>query len=314
MRVLALDFGGTKVMGGIVDSSGKILYKRTAATDISGGPEGFLLWLASFGREIIAESKAGGKTIGSIGITVPGLADSGKGTMVYGPHTGWRDVPFGAVIGEEFRLPVRVQNDVNACALAEMRFGCARGIGDFIWITVSTGIGGGIVVNGSLYEGSSGIAGEFGHLSVADDGPKCDCGSYGCVEALASGTAVARRARELQETGAAFVDLKPSEISAEIVAKAAFDGDAAALAIYEDAGFYLGKAISFAINILNPAMVIIGGGVARSASLFMPALRAAMEPRVISRANKRVPVAVTALGYEAGLMGAAAIALDACPV
>jgi len=303
--VLAIDIGGTKSLIGIVDENGDCLASKQIPTRVEEGYNVVFKRVIALADEITGN---GGFDVKAVGISVPGMVDSRIGTLIYAPYSGWRDVPVKQIAERHMGLPAFVANDVNACALGEMVFGAARGLRDFAWMTISTGIGGGIVIDGRIYEGGRCVAGEFGHLVVEDDGPVCGCGNRGCLEACASGTAIAARASEAVASGEETVMCEP--LSAKSVAEAARKGDDVAKRIFEKEALYLGKAFSWIINILNPEMLVIGGGVALAADLFLPHARQICKERVISEANKGIPIVVTKLGYNAGLIGAAALALD----
>jgi glucokinase len=244
-----------------------------------------------------------------MGATIPGLADPTRGLWVEASFSGIRDFPFGPVMEQEFGLPVSIDNDCNACALAERVFGCCRGVDDFIWITVSNGIGGCVFLKGAPYAGGSGNAGEIGHV-VVEEGPAarpCKCGSAGCVEMHASGPAVATNYLSLG--GAQCIAGEPP--SAKSIEALARGGDKTALAAYELEGLYLGRAVAAAVNLLNPRKVVIGGGVSLGFDLFWPSLERTLRSRIYRRANPSLIVEPTALGYNAALLGAAALAFAA---
>ncbi len=290
----AVDFGGTKLMVGLVSEEGQVLVSETVPTPRALGPEGVADAAAAMLRQVAGSRLADCVGVGS---TVPGLADGARGVMRYAPAHGWRDVPWAAMLSERLGLPARIANDVNACALAEQRFGAARGVSNLVWMTVSTGVGGGLVLNGEIFEGGGGIAGELGHLVVQEGGPRCGCGNRGCLEAVAAGPAILRRAQEaglnVPDTGA--------------VAQLAREGNPVAIKVMEETGLYLGRAIAFCYNILDPDLVVIGGGVSRSIDLMLPVMTQAVRERAILLPERPPRIEVTALGYEAALIGAAAL-------
>lgn len=304
-QVLAIDIGGTKVLGGVVNEEGQVLATEQIPSRVEEGPRQLFRRIYEVSEKVLSRAQL---SVSAVGVTAPGMVDSRTGTLIYAPFSGWRDVAVGERIARHFGLPTRVANDVNACALAEQRFGVAAGLRHFAWMTISTGIGGGIVIGGEIYEGGGLVAGEFGHLVVEDDGPLCGCGTRGCLEACASGTAIARMAKEAIEAGTETSIAPP--VTAAAVADAARKGDSLARSIFAKQAFYLGKALSWIINILNPEMVVLGGGVVRAADLFLPRAREICRQRVISQSNKEVPIVETGLGYQAGLIGAASLVLD----
>jgi glucokinase len=248
----------------------------------------------------------------AIGATIPGLADAKQGLWVEASFSGIRNLPFAEIMEKEFGLPVKVENDVNACAMAERHFGCCGGPGyekvdDFLWITVSNGIGGCVFANGKLYQGACGNAGEIGHVIVEEglNARPCKAGHRGCAEMHASGRALAKNYLALG--GSWAIDgLVPDAKAIDALAR---KGDAAAIAAYELEGLYLGRAIGAAVNLLNPAKVVIGGGVSLGYDLFKPALEASLEKHIYRNANPRLIVEPSPLGYNAALLGAAVLGL-----
>lgn len=322
MKILALDIGGSKVIGAIgtvedgssVGSrdtfrkkctldfiSRKELGHNTSQTELFEAIRG-VLPDASW----IAECDA-------VGVNIPGLTDQQTGTWVYAPFSGIRDVPIVSLLSkmlfssEMTPRPIGIDNDVNACALAEKLFGICSGINDFLWITVSNGIGGGLVLNGEVYRGSSGNAGEIGHFVLVENGVKCGCGNLGCLEAEAAGPAIARRYRNL--IAEKSINIPPGElakIDAEKIAELARNEDEIAMNVYQTTGHLLGKAASYAANLLNLEMIVLGGGVSGSFDLIFPEMMNAVERFCFAAANRNLRIEKTALGYEAALVGACA--------
>lgn len=297
MIAASIDFGGTKLMLGFVDEEGHILGQETFPTPKEQGPEG----VADFALEKLHRlGKARGigleRCVG-VGSTVPALASSKDGMLLYAPAHGWWDVPFARMLSERFHLPARIANDVNACALAEQRFGLGRQLRNFLWVTVSTGVGSALILEGQLYEGTNGLAGEIGHFVLEPQGYPCGCGMRGCVEAIAAGPAIHRRALEL---GVQAADAK------EVAQKAA-GGDERARQAIRASEDYLAQAFSYAVNLLDLDAVIVGGGV--SQSLDLPYIETCMRSMVIMRERRKVRVQATGLGYSAALVGAAALVL-----
>lgn len=294
----AVDFGGTKLMVGVVDAGGAILDHDALPTP-AGGP-GVVADEAA--RRLAGVCERLGirlDALTGVGSTVPALADGRTGTLLYAPAHGWRDVPFARMLEERTGLSARIANDVNACVLAEARFGVGQGVDDFVWATVSTGVGSGLRLAGRLYEGSGGLAGELGHVVVDEGGALCGCGNRGCLEASAAGPAIARRAREAGLD--ASTGLEVSEL--------ARGGDQVARGVMEQTGVFLGRGLAAFVNCLDPALIVLGGGVARSLDLFREPLERELRSRVIMPDERRVRIVPTALGYEAALIGAATLVL-----
>ena len=238
-------------------------------------------------------------SFGKCGIAIPGLTDSENGIWVYAPFSGIRNFPISKMLFEKLSLPIFIDNDVNACAVGEKKFGLCKNTDDFIWITVSNGIGGSIFSGGALMKGHNGTAGEIGHIKVNENGRLCGCGAYGCLEAEAAGPAIS----------AYFKSSTELSKSAKEIAELAKSGNDAALAVYEEAGYKIGIAVSASANILNPEKIVFGGGVSTDFELLLPGILRASEKYLFSAANPSLSYEKTALGYNAALLGAAALAL-----
>ena len=297
-KVLAVDIGGSKIMMGCVDADGQILGKTKI--DLSGGVT----------QESLTNAvKQGGdsldlRDIAAVGVNIPGLADVKNGIWVHAPYSGVSDYPVVQEFKKIFGVPVYIENDVNACALAEKLFGLCKNINDYLWITVSNGIGGSVVLNGRLYGGHAGNAGEIGHFTVEEkDGFKCGCGNTGCLEAQAAGPGIAKLY--------GLFSGKPitPEMRSKEVGELARAGDVHAAAAFEKSGYYIGKALSYAVNFVNPEAVILGGGVMLDDELIMPAIETNFKRFVFEKANKDIKIVKTGLGYDAALLGAATLAI-----
>ena len=306
--VLAIDIGGSKIMAGVVGADGTV---RSAVTLPLGDMltrtpscqdrrRELFLAVLQVARAALDHTPADAP--GCVGVSVPGLADPDRGVWEYSSFSGIADFHVAEALTHELGLPVHIENDVKACALGEQRFGCCAGVRDYLWVTVSNGVGGCAVVDGTILRGARNHAGEIGHLTVVDDGYPCQCGSRGCTEAYAAGPAIARRYHEIAGPQAPSLD-------AEAIAARAGRGDVAARKVFADTGVYLGKAIAAAVNMLNPELVVLGGGVAQSLDLFGPELRRTFDAQVFRQANPQVTIRATALGYQASLIGAAAVGL-----
>jgi glucokinase len=299
---IAVDIGGSKFMAGLVSSSGEILrMERHQWTELS--PKGAVEDIKRAVHALLAAHPQYRPIV--MGATIPGLADPERGLWVEASFSGIRELPFVSLMEAEFGLPVKIENDGNACAKAERLFGCCKGVDHFIWMTVSNGIGGSIFANGSLYSGSCGNAGEIGHV-IVEEGPNarpCKCGLSGCAEMHASGPGLARNYLSLG--GKPEIDGEaPTAKTIDALARA---GDKTAIEAYELEGLYLGRAIGAAVNLINPQKVVIGGGVSLGFDLFWPSLSKTLETHVYRNANPGLVVEPTALGYNAGLLGAAAL-------
>ena len=302
MKILAIDIGGSQFRTAVATVSG---------SDLEFAPASRRLLTSDCTKEqlfaMLDESIAESATDGDyerIGVTIPGLADPATGMWVYACFSGIRNVPIVQILSEKYgNKPVFIANDVNACALAERYFGVCKKTKDFLWITVSNGIGGGLVLNGEVYSGHFGNAGEIGHFCVVEEsGFRCGCGNSGCLEAEAAGPGIARRY-------AAMMKKDSLDASAKQIAELAKGGDEVAKSVFETTGRLIGKAASFAVNLLNLEKVVIGGGVSNAFDLLLPSMDASFREKVFRDANPKTVFERTGLGCDAGLAGAVALAM-----
>lgn len=312
--VLGIDLGGTKILTAAVNARGKILsrdYHPTPAKDCPAVIRGIL---NSANRAL--KQAGGANEISAAGIGAAGLSNPETGILFTSPNLPQcRDFPLRDDIEKGLGVKAFLTNDANAAALGELCFGAGRGAHNFIYITISTGIGGGIIIADRLYTGSSGVAGEVGHMTIAAEGPPCHCGNRGCWEALASGSALAREARQKISQGAktSILDYAGGDINrvtAETVQQAAEQGDALAEELIAQTGYYFGVGLANLINIFNPELIAIGGGLSNMGDrLLKPAFRVA-EERSFRQAFQRVRLARTELGPNSGILGAATYAFQ----
>ena len=300
--VLAVDIGGSKLLAGIVDPCGNIL--DTYRVEFLKTPDREIVVnaVAEAADKLLKGGAVGAGRIGKVGINIPGLADSKNGIWVDAPFSGIKNFNIAEEIGDMLSLPVYIENDVNSCALAEKYYGICKNTEDYIWITISNGIGGSIVTSGNLYTGFSGNAGEIGHLVVENDPElafKCGCGNTGCLEAMAAGPAIARWYQRFESD-------KPA-LSSKDVGEYAKQGDLNAVKAFNMAAHYLAKGISYAVNLLNPEKVVLGGGVTMDYDLWKYAFISELKKFTFNKANQDLSVELTGLGYNAALLGAAAI-------
>jgi len=304
----AVDLGGTKVRAVVADGSGRVLGDDIRLSGAADGLEAVLGRMvesldAALGRAGVERERLAG-----LGIASPGAVDVERGVVPNAPQLpGWRDVPLARLMAERVGVPAILENDASAAALGEHRFGAGRGSRHMLYITVSTGLGGGIIIHGELYRGKSGAAGELGHMIIDIDGPPCGCGARGCLEALASGTAIARRGERLAESGDSPVlaRLRGQEgpVTAEMMKRAADMGDAASREAFREAGHYLGVALAGYVNIFDPEVIVIGGGVANAGDLLMDQAQVTMESLAMNQPLKGVRLVVSELGEFSGAMG-----------
>lgn len=311
----AVDLGGSKILSVVADARGKVVSRDLRDTLAAQGPEAVIREILGSLRQVIAEAGVKASRIGGIGLGAPGVLSPEMGVVFTSPNLpGWQDVPLRDIVAREMGLPVWLINDAKAAALGELSFGAARGARNFIYVTISTGIGGGIVIDGKIYSGAGGTAGEVGHMTIADDGPRCTCGNRGCWEQMASGTALAREAKRRIGEGAVSVILEYAggdieRVTAETVSLAFDRGDALARELVARASHYLGVGFANLVNIFNPELIVVGGGLANMGDkLFVPAYREAGQ-RAFKESYRAVRFARAELGADAGVLGAAALAL-----
>jgi len=266
-------------------------------------------------RELVNESGVSWSKIQGIGVGISGIVDHRKGICLFWPNVeGWENVPLRKIMEEEFQVPVVVDDSARTMALAERWCGVARDIENFIFVNVGIGVGAAIFFHGQLYRGTSGTAGELGHTTVREKGPRCSCGNYGCLETLISGPAIARRAREALREGVISLIDKLTEgnhakITPEVVVEAARRGDKLAFNLMEKTGEYLGIAVANAINLFNPELVVIGAGVSRAGDLILDPLRRTVKARALESASRKAKIVISKLGDEAGALGGAILVL-----
>lgn len=271
---IGIDIGGTKTSVSFGNTDGKIFRRTVFPTK---GAQTTLAQVKKIIRGYLKKYDKNLKKTRGIGISAAGPLDLKKGVLINPPNMpSWRNVPLKKIFSRSFALAVVVDNDANSAALAEQTFGAGKNMKNLFYYTVSTGIGGGLIINGEIYHGASFDAGEIGHSVVLPGGPKCMCGKCGCLEALASGTAIARIAREKATKNSLILKLagQKKNIDAIIVAQAAKKGDRLARSIYQQAAFYLGLSVTNVIQIINPEMIVIGGGVSKAGKiLFEPLIK-----------------------------------------
>lgn len=291
-NIFAVDIGGSKLICGIVTTEGTII--KTYRFDYPNGVTiDQILNLISNCRNSSAEYECI-----ACCAAIPGLTEPESGVWRYSPFSGISDIPMAEHLKKITGLPSFIDNDVNLCALAEAYYGACRNTKDFLWVTVSNGIGGGLILNGELYHGTGMCAGEIGHLIVEEhDGLPCGCGRTGCLEAMASGASFTPRYERL--TG-----IRKTAAEIALLAK---NGDEAAIKTFTDAGRYIGKAAAIAVNLLNLDTVVIGGGVSNSFEILKPSLEKAFLEHVFLQANPNAKVIKTQVGYYAALIGCAAL-------
>ena len=315
--VVGIDLGGTKINTALVDSTGHIVNQDYRETRAAEGQAVVIERMVDAAFRVMAGAGVVPTQVRAVGVGAPGPIDSRVGTVVAPPNLpGWVSVPLGQRIAAAVGIRTFLENDANAAALGEYRFGAGRGTRHMVYVTVSTGIGGGFIIDGKLYSGATGGAAELGHTVILPRGPRCGCGRQGCLEALASGTAIAREGAELVARGIStrLTDLAegdPARVTAKLVALAAAEGDTEARSIIEEAMMYLGLGLGNLVNLMNPEMLVIGGGLANLGEVLFEPVRRFVRQRAFSPAAEVVRIVPAELGDTAGVLGAAAVAMAA---
>ena len=307
---IGVDIGGTKVAAGVVDEHGAIV-----ATSRRDTPSQDPSKIEEIIGDVVRELQAA-HDVEAVGVGAAGFVDAARSTVIFAPNLAWRDEPLRAAVEARCGLPVVVENDANAAAWAEARFGAGRGQDYLVILTLGTGLGGGLVIDGQLYRGRLGIAAEFGHLTVEPGGRRCGCGGRGCWERYASGRALVREAQELASISPAIaarlLELaggRPEAITGLAVTQAAQDGDEAALEAFRVVGTWLGHGMASLAAVLDPGMFVLGGGVSAAGELVREPAARTLQERITARAYREVPgVRLAELGPEAGIVGAADLA------
>jgi glucokinase len=306
---VGVDIGGTKVAAGVVDEDGHVVdreYRPTPGTDVAA-TEAVIVEVVS--------ALCGRHEVCAVGVGAAGWIGTDRATVLFSPHLAWRDEPLRAALRDRIQLPLVIENDANASAYAEYRFGAGRGEPVVVCVTLGTGIGGGLVIDGAVYRGAFGVAAEYGHMTLVPDGRLCACGNRGCWEMYASGRALARDARELAAMSPAIAGGLveraggASLITGPQVTAAAADGDPAAISICTDMGRWLGRGLASLAAALDPSVFVIGGGVAVAGELLLRPAREEFEHTLTGRGFRPIArVTAAALGADAGLVGAADLA------
>ncbi len=317
--IIGIDVGGTKVAGGLVTQKGRLIESQIVPTHADKGFRKSYAQITNLIGRLLSAA-GGADNVKGIGICAPGPLNPKTGVILNPPNLpGWRNIELARMVTREFGLPSRVENDANAAGLAEVLFGAAVGYKDVFYVTVSTGIGTGIIINRKIYHGKNGIAGEGGHVSIDYHSPyRCGCGTLGCIEALAAGPGMARRARVMleQEHGLSSVlrDLvggHAEQITPLMIQEAAHDGDRVAKAVLDDTGFYLGVWLAGMITLFDPEAIVIGGGVSRIGKPLFDKIRETIPGHTINGFATETPILPAKLHTNVGIYGAASVFLPA---
>lgn len=311
--VIGVDLGGTQVRAALCDSSGRLLARAAYPAPAVEGPEAVFARIVETIREVAGDFSG----VRRIGLCAPGPVDPRRGIVLESPNLpGMVNFPMKERLEDEFHLPAFAGNDANLAGLAEQRYGAGRGVAHMLYMTISTGIGGGIIADGQLFLGWRGLAGEVGHQTLEAHGPLCNCGNIGCLEVLAAGPAIARDARDALHAGRESImrDLAgghPDQVTTAIVVQGAREGDALARELLDRAGFYIGLGIVNLLHIVDTQLFVLGGGVAIHAWDFLyPRMVRTLDAHAFPSMRKGVSIVPAELGDDAGLLGAAALAMD----
>ncbi|WP_181392004.1 ROK family protein [Deinococcus irradiatisoli] len=309
--VLALDVGGTKLAAGLVSEGGELLESLREPTRLDTGPQGVTRQLVALAHRLLERSAL---PVVGVGVGCGGPLDTALGLIKSPPNLpGWTDYPLTRRLEEALQLPVWLDNDANAAALAEFSFGAGRGCREMVYLTISTGIGGGLILGGHLYTGKSGNAGELGHIQVVYDGERCNCGGQGCLEQYASGSSIARRARQLAaehpESLLWQLEPDPAGITAHTILRALEAGDVVVRGFWDQTIQYLAAGVSSVVHTFDPQRVVIGGGITNFGEWLFGPLRQQVARRTMPPLWQGVEIVPAELGDQVGVYGAAAVAL-----
>lgn len=311
---LGIDLGGTKILALVGTDRGKTLGESLTPTP-SGSPEDVAEAMAQAARDAAQQAGVELSTIAGVGVAAAGGIQPSTGVVIESPNvSSLEGYSLVKLLHQHLAQPIVVVNDANAAALAEHRFGAGQGVSNLLYMTVSTGVGGGIIINGELYQGAHGLAAEVGHITVAANGPVCQCGRHGCLETMASGTALAREAQARLAAGEN--SLLPGisghqGVTAERVFEALAQNDALAQVVVEQGSFYLGIGLKSLVNVLNPDRIVIGGGLSNQWESYIAPAVEVMREQAFADMGKDLPVVPPSLGVQTGALGAIAVAANA---
>ena len=309
---LGVDLGGTNMRFGLVSGAGEVIARGWVATDVDEGVDAVISRIVTGAEDLTDKAKTRGHEITGIGIGVPGIISTG-GIVRLSPNLpGWVDIPLKGILEDRLKLPVEVENDANAYALGEYMHGAGRGSASMVCFTLGTGVGGGIILDGDVWRGADGMAGEVGHITVYPNGIKCNCGNTGCLEQYSSATAVVEKTLESLSKGAksslagAYRKDRAS-INARAIKDAAVSGDRLALWVYSGAGRALGIVAAGLINLLNIERIVVGGGMAGAWELLYEPLMSEVDKRAFKIPAERCGIVPGTLGDDAAIIGSASL-------
>lgn len=308
---VGVDLGGTTIKVGLCDENGKLLQTYEGPTGTEHGADVVLENIAQYVRKLVAESPYEWEQVAGIGAGIAGFMDIPEGFIKLSPNLGWRNVPVKKILEEKLGKTVKIDNDANVAALGEAWSGAGAGIPNVVCYTLGTGVGGGIIINGKIFQGYKGMAGELGHMTVVPDleAINCNCGLKGCLETVSSATGIIRMAKEAVERGEHTSLALVENIMAKEVFEAADSGDEVAIRIINRAALYLGKSMAAVSVVLNPQRFIVGGGVSKAGDILFDAIRKYFNEFAQESAREGVDIVPATLGNDAGVVGAAGLSL-----
>jgi len=312
--LIGVDLGGTNMRVGVVTSEGRMVHRLMLPTRVTLGLHMVVERIINAIQEVINQTIAQGKQIKGIGIGSPGTIDIQSGIIISSPNfPKWKQVPLKHMIEERLSIPTFMDNDANAFAFGEKWVGAGKEVQSLVCLTLGTGVGGGIILNGRIWHGADGMAAEIGHMTILPDGLKCNCGNYGCLESYASASSIVRRVCNAIQSGKLTMVLDYAKgnlekITSDLVYQAALKGDELAIHIMNETATFLGIGIANLINLLNPEMIVVGGGLTNAWDIIYPVTLKEVHKRALSEVVKRVKIVRASLGDNSGIIGAAGIA------
>lgn len=311
---LGIDIGGMSVKAGIVTTDGKMIAKKTVETSAKGRTDDFIADIARLADEVTVAAGLDKSQISGVGMGVPGTVNTAEGVVTYACNIGFRNTPLAEKFRELFGVLPRLANDADASALGEVRFGAGNNADDALMITLGTGVGTGIIINGKIFSGRHGMGGESGHIVIVVDGERCGCGRKGCFEAYASATALIRQtaaaAEKYPDSELAAIIKEDGKVSGTTAFRAYKKGDAAGKEVVENYVKYIGEGISNLVNIFRPEIILVGGGVSNEGEYFIKMIEDYVNANTYGQSlNAEISVKKAALGNDAGIFGAAALCM-----
>ncbi|AZK45437.1 ROK family glucokinase [Paenibacillus lentus] len=306
---IGVDLGGTAIKVGICNDEGQLLHTYEGPTEADKGADTVVNNIEQYVRQIVEESSFEWEQVAGIGAGVAGFTDVREGIIILAPNVGLRDLPIREILEARLGKPVKIDNDANVAALGEAWGGAGKGIDHCVCATLGTGVGAGIILNGKIYQGFAGFAGELGHMSVVPDleAIQCGCGENGCLETVSSATGIIRMANDAVARGERTTLSQVEKIMAKDVFDAAKEGDEVAIRIVNRAAFYLGKALAAVAVVLNPEVFIIGGGVSKAGDILFNEVRSVFQKLTPEVSARGVSIVPAMLGNDAGMVGAAGL-------